>query len=376
MNIGGYKIHGFSKRFIAWAALAVFLLAFSFYVLTRSEPAPDPTATPAFSASRLADAAASDRWIDGYIDSFGLRQADSMSNFLPPEYQSNVGLPFRFKVYVPPKDALDQVSFDRPSLTPRLDGWQFLPSVFVNPTSTASRDDLQAVANEALSGGQPLVLGFPEGETPAADDGYEITGLLYWNTRNLTKPSESESENDYPNSPVVLVSSFRPLAAPELEAPTTHRADLDIIYREGDLQIDVVRVDWSAGSEVRSCIRVSNNGLRDATIFDAGEVAVDIGDGGGFYTGDAEDESTFADGKNLAPGQEVSGYVSFAVEPSSGPTQPLTLQMPSLLSGSGIADNQRTKITVNPGQFHDVAATSNSDRGTDATEGCSNSGAA
>jgi hypothetical protein len=174
-----------------------------------------------------------------------------------------------------------------------------------------------------------------------------------------------------------LVASYRPLAAPELEAPTTHRADLNIVYREGDLQMDVVRVDWSAGNEVRACVRVQNNGFRPIDLFGESEIKVDIGDGGGFYEGVPEEGSAFAGGGALASGQEISGYFSFPeAQPSSEPSgdDAVILRLPALLAGTqSLPEGQETKITVSGDQFRDVSAISKDDRGTEASEGCANS---
>lgn len=376
MRIGGYKIKGVSRRFVFIAAAVLLLLGFSFYVLTREEPVVDPIRTPAFPKDKLPEISGKQGWIDPYISTYGLRQPQNKNAFADgTQYRRNIGLPFRFKAYVPLKESIDQTAIERPSLMPRLERWQFLPAVFVDPTSTQSTTELEDVAGEELAAGQPIVLGFPEGQIPVGGQGYEITGLLYWNTKNLKPPTEAEIEAEYPNSPVILVASYRPLAAPELEAPTTHRADLNIAYREGDLQIDVVRVDWSAGNEVRACIRMLNNGFRTIDLFDPAEIKVDIGDGGGFYDGLAEPGSAFETIGSISAGQQLSGYISFPeAQPSSEPSgdAAVILRLPSLLAGtSRIPEGQESKVVVSGEQFRDVYKVS-MDKGTDSSEGCAN----
>jgi len=356
MRIGGYKISGVTRRF--WLILAAVIVVFFlliYFASSHKQEAGNPLSIPAFAVSQLQDHAQKPGWIEPYISYYGLKQPER-AQYFTDNYTASVGLPFKFRVYIPSQDVLA----DRPDLNVSKDGWQFVPAIFLDPDKAVSPDGL---TDQQLPA-QPLILGFPEGQTPAAGQAYDITGLVYWNSKPLLS-------NKGQSSPVILAASASPLATTDLENPTTHLADLNIVYQQNNMQLDLRKVEWSSGRQVRVCVALSNVGSptplpiwQGLSSFSA-EYAQAVGQGSS--TGEPDPNSPLATQSTINEGSSVVGYITFDQAPSGAPSSPMTLFVPPLnnISFGGAP----TAITIKPPQFTDVSKVDYDTQGT-ASDGC------
>ena len=356
MRLGDYEIKGVSRRFWYIIGGFVVLLIAIFSLLPSSTPPPNPLVIPAFSTDKLDTLPAN--WIEPYISNYGLRQPEKAASFTS-SYSVNLGLPFRFRAYIPSQAALA----NSPKLEVTKYGYQFLPAIFLDPTASLSPDDFTSLDDQLSSGGRPIVLGFPENQTPAAGQAYEITGLLYWNSGQLTQSAGSAA-------PIILTASARPLAASELSAPTTHLANLNLTYQEKDLQLSLGHVEWSSGRQVRVCVSLTNvgspNPLNRWSGLDNFRAEYPESTGQGSSTATADPNSPLATQTLLDQNTTVTGYIIFDQPPAAAPDSGMTLFVPPL-SASGIGPP--TAIRIAPSQFTDAAATNRDSRG-DASDGC------
>jgi hypothetical protein len=356
VRIGGYRIEGVSRRF--WwilGAFAAFVL-FCLYLLA-SRPAPsNPLVDPAFPTAKLSRLDAD--WIGPYVSQYGLQRPETASSFTT-NFGANVGLPFRFRAYIPSPEVLQQ----RKNLNLIKYGWTFVPSIFIDPTETLTPDEL-AQGEQIVQNGQPLVLGFRQAKTPAPGRAYEMTGLLYWNSNQLKPPGDEQAGSELPNSPVVLVSSAQQLSAAELRAPTTHRVDLNLTYQEHEQQLNVDRVEWSAGHELRVCIALSNVGKGGPLDVWPGVSEMSADTGGGSNEGQPDSDTALGSQDQVEQGQTVTGYIVFPSSPGD-PAQPLTLRMPALAPPQSQQPasevNNEIIVHVDPRQVKDVSQASGLD---------------
>jgi hypothetical protein len=365
MKIGNKRIKGVSKRF--WFLIAgiilFFVLLFSFL---PSEEQVDPFVTPAFNTQELPGLQPD--WIDPYISTYGLRRPENEETAFLNNYSTNVGLPFKFQVYIPSEEA----SAERPSLKVEKFGWSFSPAVFLNPFTPVSGEDY-ANLEGAVTEGSPLLLGFPSGNTPTRGRPYEITGLLYWNSDVLNPPTVEESDSGFSPAPVILVASARPLAPTELASPTTHQADLDITYSSGPYTLDLKRIEWSSGRQVRICTSLTNSGSNVPVPRWLGlenfRAQYPQGGGQGESTASPDQESPLGIQESLSINSTITGYIIFDIPPASSPEEEMTLYVPSLNSIEAENGGQ-TVIQVTPDQFSDTSQTNMNERGDLAASGC------
>lgn len=360
MKIGGVRITGVSKRFWYVAGGLGLFLALVFYLISSQPPPANPLVVPAFPPEKLEKQ--KPNWIEPYISAYGLRKPENFAAFTN-NYSLNLGLPFRFRVAIPEQETLLQ----RPSLNVQKYGYQFVPSVFLDPTLSVSSDDLVNLEEELISG-QPLVVGFPQGATPAAGQAYEVTGLLYWNSDQLKRPTGEEAEAL--TAPVVIAASARPLATTELEAPTTHRAELDITYQERAQQLSIHRVEWSSGRQVRVCISMTNVGSPNPLVrwsgLDEFRAEFEQSVGQGSSTAVPDEMSPLSTQQVLDLNSTITGYVIFDMPPAAAPSSGMTLYVPPLnMAGTG----PPSSIEIKPDQFQDVSEIDRDSRG-DASDGC------
>lgn len=355
MRFGGVRITGVSRRFWYIVVGVLALLFVAFYMASKQKTTVvNPLVYPAFPTKKLSSEKPT--WIEPYISDYGLREPESDDAFTK-NYSNDVGLPFRFRVYIPSSDA-----FSGRNLNVNKYGWSFMPAIFLDPTTQYDADTLQNIAQG--SGSQPIELGFPSNQTPAAGQAYEVTGLLYWNTAQLG------AGNAATTLPVILSASARPLADAELQAPTTHEAELDLTYQENDMQLDIQRIEWSSGKQVRACISLTNVGsavpLAIWSGLDGFRAEYDEMTGQGSSTAEPDPNSTLANQDLLDEGSTITGYIIFDNAPASSPDSGMTLYVPPL---SSYGQGPPTAIQVNPDQFQDVTQTDRSSRG-DAASGC------
>jgi hypothetical protein len=365
MKIGNKRIKGVSKRF--WFLVAgivlFFILVFTFL---PSEEQVDPFVTPAFSSQELSRLQPD--WIDPYISTYGLKRPENEETAFINNYSLNVGTPFKFQVYIPTEEA----ATERPSLQVEKFGWSFSPAIFLNPFTPINSENY-ANLEEGVTQGNPLVLGFPSGNTPTRGRPYEITGLLYWNSDLLSPPTTEEQESGFSTAPVILVASARPLAPTELANPTTHQADLNISYSSGPYKLDLKRIEWSSGREVRICTSLSNVGsnlpVQRWLGLDGFRAQYPQGGGQGESPASPDPESPLGTQESLSIDSTITGYIIFDIPPASSPTEEMTLYVPGLNSLDPESGGQ-TVIQVTPGQFIDTSKTNMNERGDLASSGC------
>lgn len=337
-------VFGFRLKARFWWIIGALTLVFIAWMIVSSTrtPPPDPLSEPAFPLQQLSKL--SDNWIQPYVAQWGIRSPASNVPFA--DLSANSGTAFRFRAYIPPPD----VAAERPDLDTSRFGWRFVPAVFISTTERIPVDDLGSKDEELLDG-RPLMIGFRQGSVPATGV-YELTALLYG-------PQQVISDLD-PNatlsSPILLASSAleRPLSPLQLEAPATHRADLNIIYEQGNYRLNIKSVEWASGQQVRLCTEILNSGSN---------VPLPSWDGiNGFRAeypqaaGSSSDGSTdplgpLANQDLLDKDVGTRGYIQFTNAPLRGPEDGMTLFVPALnADGAGAP----TIIKVAPDQFRDT----------------------
>jgi hypothetical protein len=318
MRFGNQKI-SVSPRFF----IIIGMVAIAIYVtLSLHHPTKKvvDVYSPAFPAKKLS--ALSSGFLLPYIRNYGLIQLSTPDDLIN-DYEASLGLPFRFKAYIPDNATAEGA---RPDLFVNGDGWDFEPASFINPNQTYTAADLESDASNALTT-QPLELGFLKDSVPVPGYAYEFTGLLWWRSDLLQPNSSTTAATSYSPSPVLLIDNWAQLSNEELAAPTTEQANINLVYQEGPLQLDIKRIEWSAGNQMRICLAVQNvtqttqnmwNGLNGIT--------VDFGQG----TDTPADESAQLQASgSLQPGQTVPGYVDFGSN-DSDPNQSYTFRMPAI----------------------------------------------
>lgn len=350
-------VFGFHIRARFWVILgAIIVLIAGFVWFKGQQPEPyDPLTQPAFSPSKLGKLG--DSWIDPYISYFGVRDPETSAPIA--NLTENLGTPFRFRVLLPSV----QDASTRPDLNLIKYGWQFQPAVFLPPTE-AITENLVSEKLGDLENGTPIMMGFPRGSVPTGGGFYEITGLLYWHSILLKGPSQ----DGYGSAPVVLAASARPLNSVELMAPATHKANLNITYRQSGMQVTLKSLEWASGKQVRLCMSIANvatrapmsawgglNGFRAYFPQASGQAS----------TSGAPDEFSPLGETNvmdyLSP---VSGYIVFDAPPASEPDASMQLFVPSINT-----NGPPTIVSVRKRQFRQMSTQDHSVRsGTD--EGC------
>jgi len=343
MTIWGFTIE---KRFWYFSVGALALIIGLLFVIS-SKPAPyDPYLESALPPNQLNTL--SGNWLDPYISEYGVTTPQSFEAFTS-DYPINVGIPIRFRVYLPRADE----SADRPDLTLSKYGWQFTPGVWIPPQQAISAEELTTLTSEVLAA-DPAVVGFPEGKLPVLGEAYTVTGLLFWHTARLNPDAGLGA----PSAPVILAGSDQFLTPAELASPTTHIADLDIAYRQNNLLLNLKRVEWSSGRQVRLCLSVTNTRSTTGSIdiwpgLSAIQASYPLVDGAkGVSIGEIDESGSLINQDLLERGTPATGYVVFPDGPSGEPNAGLRLTIPALnQAGAG----PPTEIDVQPNQFRDIS---------------------
>jgi hypothetical protein len=365
MQIGGYRITGFSPKFfvIVGSFLVTLWAAYTFLLPAPARRA-DPQFDPALSPRVLDKYATRPHWIDKFIadPNRGLRTGlTSVDDFTGVNFPSNVGLPLRMRVYLPAAES----TTSRPDLSlSRWHGHNFVPALFIRPDRSQSLTRLQGLAQDAFSGdsnsngggakSKPLMVGFPVSNTPPLGKAYEITGLLYWRSDRINPSAAVASA---PPAAVVIADHTQPLSQAELTFPATHRAQVNLAYEENGQELIVHDIEWgsdvSNGSQMRACIGVTNHSPSPVALwpgFGAGAVtAANTAGTAGQDKSTPDPGATFnADGgSELIPGATAVGYLDFSN--LTDPNQRLILSLPAPVAsrtGAGF-NNQGAPPTNN-----------------------------
>ena len=370
--MAGRRVTGLSRRFYAIIGALIVLTAAAFTVL-KPDPAPvfDPMTCPLFALddhplagceqsnvnAHRGDTLAGLKpgWSAWYKRAGGVNgRVNSTDTFTGENYVPNLGKLMRLKVYLPP---IDQAQSMRPDLSRRTRGWTFVPATLIRGDQVHDLAALGADAAKAITGDdgsvKPLMLGFRDSDLPAPGAegaAFEVTAMLYWRSDRLNPSPDAAGLNV---ATVFLVDKASPISTVELAAPTSHRADLNLLYQENDEELVVHDVEWSTVSrQMRVCVSVTNMGLdrrnpwagfngMQATI--AGRAA---------ETGAPDPTAGFASAQEMLQGTPLRGYVTFSE--TVAPDQDLDLIMPRLGDDVSSSSNDQIRITVPRSRIHPV----------------------
>jgi hypothetical protein len=356
MTIFGYRIE---RRFwIIIGSIALVVIGLIVISGRSSDPSQQFLTEPAFPVSELSDLANERQFLTPYVEAYGLNEPESVEPFFSLTQFS--GAPFKARVLIPPRDEAQSVRSD---LVFSANNWEFTPAIFLTPDVPLPPSALQEKVSE-LESGRPLLLAFPAGQLRAEGQA-EVTGLLYGHSQMIRPTADGTP------TPVLLVSSARPLNPVELANPATNRADLGITYLQGRRLIEVRNVEWSSGRQIRMCLKISNRG----------NLPIDAWAGGGGLTGSytaksgqqgtfpaqVDELSTLASSEALPPQESVEGYLFFEQPPLAGPEERLRLVIPDFDNPD--VPRLSTTIQVSADQFAPVAESDKAAAGR-STGGC------
>lgn len=376
MIIFGRRVDGVEPRFFVFIGVLLALLIGLFFFRGNSGPKSAAEAyAPAFPVQQLGDMPRN--WIAPYERSYGGLQSIESAASLVGNYNGLVGEPVRFRAYIPPDVATGDYRPDlaRSSRTLR---WTFVPVALVDPTQAETSEKLDSLASDQQD--QPVVVGFPTGSPVVAGRAYEFTGLFWWHTKSSffqssTQSTDQSGSSDVSTSPIILASQIEALSTAELRAPTTHRADVGLTYQEGNLQLYLRRVEWSAGAEMRVCLSVENTAKTPQANWSAlssssgglggvlAQTGADQAPVVGSFDTDQGDQNPLATNQLLSE-QRATGYLVFPGTVAD-PTQNLVLRMPSLgAQSSSYGQQDEIRVQVPRSEIRTVSAE-------DSVAGCS-----
>lgn len=332
MKIGNRKITGVSRRFYVVLGL-VFFVVVALVVLKPKPEAPRDTTLPAFPVAQLENTKS------GFLDQNVITQMTRVS-FATTDYNANFGQAFKFRVFIPVSNGRS----GRPDLVRQARGWSFKPAVFLDPKKTYDQQIMETEAAAALQD-QPLEIGIRVDEEPAEGKAYELTGMLWWRSDQLLPEGQEDDRiKELKASPVFLIDKYEELSTVELNAPTTHQADLDLVYQEGPLQLDLKRIEWSSGREMRVCLSISNKSNSTVPLWEGlGSFTAEAGKGS--VAGSVDPSGSLVSVTELAANQTVPGYVIFGPE-ISNPRPNMALRFPAMMPTTSVALEDKAEIGI------------------------------
>lgn len=335
MRIGNYKINLDQIDKKVWFSIAgvVLLIIFIIFFWPREEEKP-VYANPAPGLETTVVQNELDpegEWIEPYIAYYGIANPTSTADFV--NLERNVGIPFRFRIYLPPDDISEH-----PDLNVNQFGWQFTSGYFIPPnialTPETSLDDI--VGSNAL----PIQLGFAPGKKQSPGQAYQVEGILWWQSRGV---NPKITDPRAPVSPTVLVSSAQKLSLSELQAPADYVALLNQSYKQYPYIVSLRQIEWSSGKQIRLCMSVYNYSRTTQPNWEGaqnGGATLSFGGPTITSTDDPDPSNSLKEGE-IPRQSAVNGYLIFGdsttgTAPSSSPQDvlsanlPLTLRMPHI----------------------------------------------
>jgi hypothetical protein len=328
IQLFGYRVYISTRGFVVLGGLIVgvivlFFVASAFW--PKSAPKTNFLFAPAFSQSYVRSGTAKQGWLGPFESADGLFRPRASAQFRGTGFAPNVGKAFELEVYVPDASNTQAAAYQLSAPTM---GKTFLPAYFINPDQPTTISDLDAAATQPADPNFILV-GFPQDRLPVAGQAYSIKAMLWWRSDLLSNYLQAPTDQQQSVSPVFLADSYSALDPAQLRAPATQAVDLDLVYSEGGQQLTIHRVEWSAGSEVRVRVTLTNltnqplvawTGLQTSSASIAQQPSVQ---------GAVDQESPLATLSSLDAQQSVTGYIVFD-KSVADPNQQLTLRMPSL----------------------------------------------
>jgi hypothetical protein len=335
MRIGQYQISGISTRF--WVILGVIIVLIAAIVILRpsGESDAEREALPAFPTAELKTTRLG--WLD---NTENLHTAASGEEIAGAYYTTDAGRGqvYRLRVYLPPAQAGEESRGDL-YLTSPTTGYTFVGGTVLEPTQTYTADTLATEAEEQFTSARPVQLGFPSDRLPTLGEAYEITGMLWWNSFEVSRVP-AESQTDVLSAPTFIVDRYQKLSPDELRAPSTHVTDTSFVFHEGPLEIRIPRLEWSSGNELRACVILRNLSTTPLSSWPEMLSSMSADIGAGSVTGQLTEFSPLGNGAPLESQQTVPSYMVFDGSVAD-PQQDLTLRMRTLPS------NQRAASALN-----------------------------
>lgn len=406
MRLGGYQLRGVRKRFwfaLGGLALVIFLAitlwprspapeelwfegkqtAFSEIGLPPAAPLRDPgtTVDEMFADDRLGDCGEGNMQCIYYV-----QDGNSLYEYLQSPNQ--LGVPFRFRAYLPSQEATSDgaevpLSSERQSLFSEKfseGGWRFRPAIVLdalnlNEAAAAGGGfdpltlDSQAANTLSLSddgfiapGG--LLLGF-QGGLPASGAIYDFDAMLFGMSNAVERPGTAQYAAE--PVPAMLVRDFQRVSSEEVLEPASERAELDITYSVGNrYQLALHGFEWPADGNARMCLTLSNISPAAIPIWEGLFEGVQLRIGGVTLLGTPAPGSRFevgAENTEMQIGESISGYIIFGLEQegsegnvgtvSGSPReQEVRLSIASLLQGAPgtTFTNQQVFVGISDGE--------------------------
>lgn len=340
MRIGPYR---FSPRFLIVLGAVVVGIVVGVSILPSNnsqQKALQALYTPALSPSAFSQLQPG--WTGRYQSAFGLHRPVSANDFLGANFVPAVGEIMKLEV-VPLGDTSNNTGLGSYSF--RLNGFVFMPAVFIPPDTPTTVQDLQSSVDPSSI--NFIQLGFPAAAVPQAGVPISVTAMM-WGRSDVLRtavPNRGQSEQAGPAAPVFLVDGYEPLQEAQLRAPATQETELNLQYQEAGQELTIHRVEWSAGAEVRLLVTLSNLGTKPIGLWSGlGSSTAQLPQQA---TVSGQPDGSLATAGSLEAQQSVTGYIVFGPQAVS-PNQTLTLRMPALGSGFGSNDQNLIIISVKP----------------------------
>lgn len=320
---GGVQI---SARFYVIAVVLLCALAGGvYYLLSSGEDdsaarAQERLFAPAFPPTEI-DTLASG-WLASWVDDYKLHEPVLGREFRT-DYLTTIGQPMRLNVYIP-DEAVDRF----PGYVFRGRGLTFIPALFLPPDKPSSLAELSLLATQP-SDENFIVIGFPDDSVPLAGHAYRVEALLYWRS-DLAAPDAVRADQVAP-APVFISDGYDELLPAELRAPTTQSTELGLVYYEGAQAVELVRAEWSAGSEVRLLVTLTNTSTERIPAWKGLIAATAQLPESAVVAGGPDREGSLAMLSALEAHQTITGFIVFPATVAD-PSKPLTLRFPGLPS--------------------------------------------
>jgi hypothetical protein len=377
VRLGRYQLRRVHGRFWFFAAGALGLIIAAFFFWPKS-PSPDQTWTSgeqtAFSeqglppTELLADPSykKEDLFSDKSLANcnednprciYSVQDTGTLIGYLNP---NSLGVPFRFRAYLPSPDAVPDggeisLSSERRSLYSENfsdGGWSFRPGILTDflPLQDAVADDglepgalnteaagaFSLIDDGVISPGA-LLLGF-QGGIPSSGAIYDFDAMLFSSSNAIQTPGDPVYAAD--PIPTFLVKDFRQVGGEEVFQPASEIAELDISYSAGGIyQLTLHDFEWPADGRARMCVTLANRASRAAPVWSGLYEGIKTRIGGVNLLGVPAPGSAFEVGtatEEMQIGESLSGYLIFGLEQDD----------PTIGNVSGSPSEQEVRISI------------------------------
>ena len=379
MKIGRYQLRGINKRFwfiLGFLGLVIFGV---FYFWPKPE---DPLAAwtageqTAFSEIGFAPVqplrdetlSVEDIFADERLGNCSENRPQCIYSIQDPGdlieswYPDNVGIPFRFRAYLPSQDAIaegseDPLPVERSSLYAEDfsdGGWSFRPAVLSDALSLndasagglgfdAGLLDIEAanafsLVDDGFIAPGTMLLGFQEG-VPASGAIYDFDAILFSTSNAIKKPGDQFYRAE--PVPTLLVRDFRPVGNEEVFEPASQVSDLDITYSAGErYQLSLHNFEWPSDGKARMCVTLANRSSGTVPIWSGLYDGIRLRVGGITLLGAPAVGSRFEIGtetSEMQTGETLSGYIVFGLEQEG---------VSNVANVSGTPEEQEVRLSI------------------------------